>query len=380
LKDASRLSQEVDMSTVAPVPSTTPEQAEAFVGRLFEGALGTVDLLTLYIGDRLGLYGALNDGGPATPSELASRCSINERYAREWLEQQAVGGTLTVDDASASEDARRYALPEGHALALTDPESAFSMAPLARAFVGCAMALPKILDAFRTGGGVPWSDFGTDGIEAQGDFNRPWLLSSFGTEYLPLIPDVHERLQADPPAHVADFACGVGWASIAIADAYPKTVVHGFDLDESSIALASKNASERGLSDRVTFEVQDIAGSSLEGGYDLVVVIEAIHDLSRPVEALRSIHDVLAPGGCAIVADEKTGDVFAAPGDDLERLFYGFSVLCCLPAGMSEQPSAGTGTVMRADTMRSYATEAGFSQVEVLDIPHDLLRFYRLIP
>jgi hypothetical protein len=368
------------MSTVAPVPPTTPEEAEAFVGRLFEGALGTVDLLTVYIGDRLGLYKGLTDGGPATPSELAARCSINERYAREWLEQQAVGGILTVDDASAPEDARRYALPEGHALALTDPDSPFSMAPLARAFVGCALVLPKILDAFRTGGGVPWSDFGTDGIEAQGDFNRPWLLSSFGTEYLPLIGDVHERLQADPPAHVADFACGVGWASIAIASAYPKPIVHGFDLDESSIEIASKNAADRGLSDRVTFEVRDIAESSLEGGYDLVVVIEAIHDLSRPVEALSSIHKVLAPGGCAIVADEKTGDIFAAPGDDLERLFYGFSVLCCLPAGMSEQPSAGTGTVMRADTMRSYATEAGFSDVEVLDIPHDLLRFYRLTP
>lgn len=368
------------MSTVAPVPSTTPKEAETFVGRLFEGALGTVDLLTLYIGDRLGFYRALKDGGPATPSELASRCSINQRYAREWLEQQAVGGILMVDDASAPEDARRYALPEGHALALTDPESPFSMAPLARAFVGCALALPKILDAFRTGGGVPWSDFGTDAIEAQGDFNRPWLLSSFGTEYLPLIGDVHQRLQAEPPAHVADFACGVGWASVAIASAYPKAIVHGFDLDESSIEIASKNASERGLSDRVTFEVRDIAGSSLEGGYDLVVVIEAIHDLSRPVEALRSIHKVLAPGGCAIVADEKTADFFAAPGDDLERLFYGFSVLCCLPAGMSEQPSAGTGTVMRADTMRSYATEAGFSDVEVLDIPHDLLRFYRLTP
>src|SRR5215210_3178892 len=140
------------MSTVAPDSSTTLEKAETFVGRLFEGALGTVDLLTLYIGDRLGLYRALNDGGPATPSELASRCSINQRYAREWLEQQAVAGTLTVDDASAPEDARRYALPEGHALALTDPESPFSMAPLARAFVGCALALPKVLDAFRTGG------------------------------------------------------------------------------------------------------------------------------------------------------------------------------------------------------------------------------------
>ncbi len=355
-------------------------EAEAFVGRLFEAALGTVDVLTVYIGDRLGLYNALRDGGPMTPAELAARCSINERYAREWLEQQAVAGILAVEDVAEPEDARRYSLSEGQALVLTDPESAYSMAPLARAFVASAMALPKILDAFRTGGGVSWTDFGSDAIEAQGDFNRPWLLSSFGTEYLPLIPDVHRRLQADPPAQVADFACGVGWASIAIASAYPTAIVTGFDVDESSIEIARKNAAAKGLSDRVSFEVRDIAQTSLKGGYDLVVVIEAIHDLSRPVEALTSIRRVLAPDGVAIVADEKTADAFTAPGDEMERLFYGFSVLCCLPAGMSEQPSAGTGTVMRAHTMRSYAAEAGFSDVEVLDIPHDLLRFYRLTP
>jgi 2-polyprenyl-3-methyl-5-hydroxy-6-metoxy-1,4-benzoquinol methylase len=368
------------MSTIEVVPPTAEEQAQSFVGRLLEDALGTVDVLTIYLGDRLGLYRALREGGPATPSELASRCSINERYAREWLEQQAVADILKVDNESAPEDARRYELPEGHALVLTDPESPFSMAPLARAFVACAMALPKIQEAFRTGGGVSWTEFGADAIEAQGDFNRPWLLSSFGTEYLPLIADVHERLEADPPAEVADFACGVGWASIAIANAYPKVRVTGFDLDESSIAIARQNASKRGLDDRISFEVRDIAEHSTDGGYDLVVVIEAIHDLSHPIQALTSIREALAPGGCAIVADEKTGDAFVAPGNELERLFYGFSVLCCLPAGMSEQPSAATGTVMRADTMRSYAAEAGFSDVEILDIPHDLLRFYRLTP
>ncbi|MFP5352462.1 MAG: SAM-dependent methyltransferase [Actinomycetota bacterium] len=366
------------MSVVETHPAE--DRAGALVDRLFEAALGTVDVLTVYIGDRLGIYKTLRDGGALAPTEIAARCSIDERYAQEWLEQQAVTGILDVDDPSAPEELRRYSLSEAHALVLTEPESLFSMAPLAKAFVACAVAMPKILDAFRTGGGVSWSEFGADAIEAQGDFNRPWLLSSFGTEYLPMIPDVHERLQAEPPAQVADFACGVGWAGIAIAEAYPSAVVTGFDLDDSSIEIARRNAAARGLTDRLSFEVRDIAETSLEGGYDLVVVIEAIHDLAQPVEALASIHRVLAPGGVALIADEKTADGFTAPGDEAERLFYGFSVLCCLPAGMSEQPSAATGTVMRTEKLRSYATAAGFSDVEVLDIPHDLLRFYRLTP
>jgi 2-polyprenyl-3-methyl-5-hydroxy-6-metoxy-1,4-benzoquinol methylase len=355
------------------------QQAEEFVGRLFEASLGTVDVLTVYIGDRLGLYRALAKS-PRSAAELASATGIDARYAREWLEQQAASGILTVDDAAAGADERRYSLPEAHALALTDPNSAFSMAPMARSFVACAGALPKILDAFRTGEGVPWEEYGADMIESQGDFNRPWLLQSFGEEYLPMIPDAHERLQSESSARVADFACGVGWSSIAIARSYPNALIDGYDLDESSIEIARKNAAEAGVADRVRFEVRDVADEELEGRYDLVIVIEAIHDLAKPVEALASIRRILGPEGVAIVADERTADDFTAPADEVERLFYGFSVLVCLPAGRSETPSAATGTVMRADTFRSYASEAGFAGVEVLDIPHDLLRFYRLTP
>jgi hypothetical protein len=103
--------------------------------------------------------------------------------------------------------------------------------------------------------------------------------------------------------------------------------------------------------------------------------------MSRPVEVLAGIRQSLAAGGTLIVADEKVGELFAVPGNEVERLMYGFSFLVCLPAGMAEQPSAATGTVMRPDTLRRYAREAGFQDVDVLEqIPHDFLRFYRLTP
>lgn len=356
-------------------------KTEAFVDRLFGSTLGAIDVLCVYLGDRLGLYRALAQDGPATPPELAKRAGIHPRYAREWLEQQAVSEILTVDDAAKPEDQRRYTLPSAHAEALTDPESPFSIAPLARAFASIGSVLPKLIEAYRSGGGVAWADYGTDGIEAQGDFNRPWLVAQFGSEYLPSVPDVHARLQANPPARVADVACGVGWAGIAIARAYPKVRVDGFDLDEMSIALANKHAAQAGVAGRATFQVRDAADPANEGAYDLAVVIEAIHDLSRPVEALAAIRKMLAPGGTAIIADERTNESFTAPGDPVERLLYGASVLICLPAGMADQPSAATGTVLRPATMRRYASEAGFSAVDVLEqIEHPFLRFYRLTP
>jgi hypothetical protein len=135
------------------------------------------------------------------------------------------------------------------------------------------------------------------------------------------------------------------------------------------------------VDDRVRFEVRDGASIANEGPYDLAIVIESIHDMSRPVEVLAGIRQSLTPEGTLIVADENVAESFTAPGDMVERMMYGFSFLVCLPSGMSEQPSAATGTVMRPDTFRQYGTEAGFTDVQILDqIQHDFLRFYRLTP
>jgi 2-polyprenyl-3-methyl-5-hydroxy-6-metoxy-1,4-benzoquinol methylase len=156
--------------------------------------------------------------------------------------------------------------------------------------------------------------------------------------------------------------------------------VDGYDLDAPSIELARTNAAEHGVADRVSFQVRDVADPALAGQYDLVMGFEMLHDLSQPVEALRVMRGLLAEGGAVIIMDERVAERFTAPGDDVERLFYGFSTLCCLPAGMADQPSAATGTVMRPDTLRRYALEAGFRDVEVLPIEHDQFRFYRPIP
>jgi 2-polyprenyl-3-methyl-5-hydroxy-6-metoxy-1,4-benzoquinol methylase len=362
----------------APAMARTPD---ALVGRLSGAGLGMLEIMSVYLGDRLGLYRALRDGGPATPGELAARAGIDGRYAREWLEQQAASDMLEVDDVVAAPEDRRFRLPDAYIEPLLNPESPYSIAPLARCIVACANVLPRLMEAYRTGGGVEWSAYGPDMIQAQGDLNRPWLVNSFGTELLPAIPDIHERLTAKPPARVADVACGVGWAAIAIARAYPKVRVDGFDLDDSSIDEARRNARAAGVGDRVTFAVRDAADPSAAGQYDLAVIIEAVHDMARPVEALSAVRQMLRPHGIALIADEKTEDGFGAPAGEIERMHYGFSILTCLPAAMTERPTAATGTVMRADTMRRYALEAGFATVERLDEPElDTLRFYRLTP
>src|SRR5262250_3869811 len=248
--------------------SLTPKR-EALVERLFESALNTMELCCVYLGDRLGLYRALRDRGPLTSAELAAAAGIHERYAREWLEQQAVTGMLETDP-TVEASARRYALAAEHAEVLLDPDSLSWFAPVIQLVVGLTGPLPSLLQAFRTGKGIAWSDFGRDPREGQAGQNRPAFLTLLGREWLPGIPDVHARLSADPPARVADVACGAGWSSIGIARAYPKARVDGFDLDEASVALARANVAEAGLADRVDIAVRDAGDSTLAGRYDLV--------------------------------------------------------------------------------------------------------------
>ena len=277
---------------------------DALVERLFGSTLAAMDLLCVYVGDQLGLYRALADNGASTSTELASAAGIHERYAREWLEQQAMAGVLETPDPDAADADRHYALPAGHDEALLDADSLNSVAPLAQAVVACTLPIHALLEAFRTGDGVPYADYGADLHEGQARFTQPLFNNLLTTEWLPAVPAIHDRLSADPPARVADVACGLGRSSIAIARGYPKVTVDGIDLDDASIARAQELLVGTGVEDRVTFRCQDAADPELSGRYDLVTIFEALHDMSHPVDALRAARGLLAPGGHVLVADE----------------------------------------------------------------------------
>jgi 2-polyprenyl-3-methyl-5-hydroxy-6-metoxy-1,4-benzoquinol methylase len=363
---------------------TTASSADArrdeLVERLFGSALGAMELLCVYLGDRLGMYRALADAGPSTSAELASVTRVNERYAREWLEQQAMAGILEAQDPNAPDAERRYAVPAGHDEVLLEADSLNHMAPMAQLVVACALPIHAVLAAFRTGDGVPYADYGADLHEGQARFTKPLFDNLLATDWFPAVPTIHDRLNSDPPARVADVACGLGRSSIAIARGYPKVTVDGIDLDQASIERAQQLLPGSGVDNRVAFHRRDAADPELSGRYDLVTIFEALHDMSYPVDVLRTARALLSDGGRVLVADEKTAERFALDAGDVERLYYGFSVLHCLPVGMVGENAAGTGTVMREDTVRGYAEQAGFTNCEIAPIENDFWRFYLLTP
>jgi SAM-dependent methyltransferase len=356
------------------------EVTRAFVERIVASTIGLFDLASIHLGDRLGLYRALHQQGPATSAELAARAEADERYVREWLEQQAVTGILTVEDAGSGPGDRRFALPAAHAAALVDPDDPSYAAALGRQALGMLRPMSELIAALRTGEGVPFHEFGPDTREGIAALNRAMFLNELGSAWFPAIPDVHERLSSETGARVADLGCGTGWSSIAMARAYPWSFVEGFDLDLASIETARENAEAEGVADRVSFHVHDASEPELPGTYDLAVCFEALHDMARPVEALSTARRHLADGGTMVVADERVAERFVAPGDDVERLMYGFSVVHCLAASRADDDSAAVGTVLRPEVMGEFAAAAGFDSVQVLPIDNDFWRFYRLDP
>ena len=363
-----------DAASTGTAPTDTPS-AEAVAERLFGAVLGTVDLMSTFLGDRLGWYRSLADDGPATPPQLAERTGTDARYAREWLEQQTVTGLLHLD-SDGTPDERVFSIPPATAEVLTDQHSLSFLAPVGRMFGAVGPALPRLLAAYRTGDGLSWDELGDHAREGQADANRPWFEHRLA-DALGSVEDLHGVL-GRPGARILDVGSGGGWSSIALGRAYPSAEIHGIDIDAPSVVMAMENARAAGVDDRVRFSHGDAADLPADR-YDAAFAFECVHDLPRPVDVLAAVRRSLAPGAPLIVMDEAVAETFAPDGDELERLMYGFSLFVCLPDGRSSSPSAATGTVMRPARLREYAEAAGFSEFEVLPIEDfSFFRFYRL--
>lgn len=280
--------------------------------RILGAAIGAMELLSIHLGERLGLYDAIRTNGSVTVAELATLAEIHPRYAQEWLEQQAVAGFLVVDDAEAAADERRFRIPAEHLGVLTDPTAADHLAPIARTVAGIAKVIDEVISAYRTGEGVPYSRYGADFRAGQAAINRPAFTTVLVDEWLPAAGDLVHRLHAG--GRVADLGCGLGWSTISLATAFPGAEVWGIDADVASIEDARALASAHGV--KVRFEAADADQLAGHGPFDAVLILEALHDMARPVDVLVAARKALGRGGAVIVADEAVAERFSAASGD----------------------------------------------------------------
>ena len=298
------------MSTITEV-ETTPQAVEELAGRIFMEGVGALHLGSVYIGVKHGLFAVLAEDEPLTANALAARTGLDGWYVREWLQAETTAGLLLADDDDLAKASFTTAPGVSETLVNeTDPAFVGGL-PLAAAAAYSVM--PELLKAFRSGAGVPYASYGADAVEAQAALNRPAFVNELVAEWIPQIPDVAALLaDSSRVTRVADVGCGLGWAAIELAKAYPHLRVNGYDTDEESITRARRNAADAGVSGRVTFDVVDASSPYGDGRYDLVLFFECVHDMAHPVEAIAQAKAALAEGGTVIVMDERVGETLNA--------------------------------------------------------------------
>ena len=327
------------------------EKLNAFLGKVIGDFGAALSCSLVYIGQKLGLYKAMAQSGPVTPTELARTTGTVERYVREWLINQAAGGYVEYDAKAG-----RYRLPPEQAMALTDETSPFYVAGGFYVVKAMTRAETRIAEAFKKGGGMLWGEHDPDLFVGTERFFRPGYTAHLVKEWIPALTGVETKLKAG--GKVADVGCGHGASTILMAKAYPRSRFYGFDNHEASIQHARRVAAEAGVSDRVSFEVAK-AGSFPGKDYDLIAFFDCLHDMGDPVGAAKRAWETLAADGSILIVEPMAGNTVEENLNPLGRTFSAASTLCCTANSMALGGPA-LGAVATEKVLRETVLAGGF--------------------
>jgi len=348
------------------------ERVQGFAGKVLGDLAGTMATVLAILGDRLGLFDALAEAGPATSAELAERAGVSERYAREWLHGMHAAGYLEHDREHTS-----FSLPVDHAEVLAVEGGPFSVAGGYQALSGELRVLDRLSEAFRSGGGVPQAAYPGDTFEGMRRFSLPWYEHQLVQEWIPAVDGAHEKLEAG--MRYADIGCGAGHALIKLAQTYPRSSFVGYDSFQGAIEQAQRAAEHAKLSDRVHFELLD-AADGLPEQYDLISAFDVLHDATDPAGLLRAIRRALAPGGTYLMLEMRCADDPSENVGPFGTLLYGISVLYCMTTSLAHG-GAGLGTCgCPPAKVRELCTAAGFSRVRQLAVENPFNIVYEITP
>jgi SAM-dependent methyltransferase len=342
--------------TTTPTEDVDGERLDEFVGR-FASDLGAVlHCATVLIGDRLGLYRAMADCRWLRPEELAERTGTHLRYVREWLAAQAASGYADYDPSSGG-----FRLTPEQAFALTSEDNPL-FAPGGLQVAASTLAdVGLIAEAFRSGQGVTWGEHHPDLVEGTLRFFRPNYIGNLTQQWIPALDGVEAKLRSG--ASVADIGCGCGASTIIMARAYPASRFVGFDYHEGSIVKARQAAVDAGVADRCRFDVAT-AKDYEDGGYDLVTVFDALHDMGDPTGVAAHVLDTLAPDGTWMIVEPFAEDRLEDNLNPVGRIFYSASTTICLPVSRSQEVDAGLGAQAGEAKLREVVSAGGFTRFQ----------------
>ena len=325
----------------------------AFVGQFVTDLGATVHAGMVVIGEKLGLYKALN-GEALSAAELATRTKTDQRYLQEWLASQAAGGYITFDQKT-----NKFSLSMEQAFTLANEDSPAYLPGAFELALGSLAAVPRIAEAFRTGAGMGWHEH-VDGVfHGCEKFFRPGYAANLVSSWIPSLQDVKAKLEAG--ARVADIGCGKGASTLLMAEAFPNSQFFGFDYHDKSIEAAREAAKRAGLADRLTFEVmkaKEFPGKD----YDLVTVFDCLHDMGDPIGASAHVRQSLAKDGTWMIVEPFANDQLKDNLNPVGRVYYSFSTLLCTPCSRSQEVGLCLGAQAGEARIRDVVTAAGFNR------------------
>lgn len=340
--------------------------AEKLVGVYNQGALS----LMISIGHRAGLFDVMNKLNHSTSQEIAEKSGLNERYVREWLHAMAAGSVVDV-----SKDGKKFHLSPEHAAYLTREAGADNLGVFAQYIPLLGAVEDRILECFENGGGVDYQEYGRF-HQVMAEDSGQSVLSTLIDKTLPLVPGIVEKLQSG--IKVLDVGCGSGRALNLMARAFPNSQFYGYDLCAEPIATATAEARNLNLTN-VTFEQKDLTEYIPEEKFDFITAFDAIHDQARPDIVLDSVQRSLKKGGFFLMQDiDGRTNVSENLDHPLGTLLYTISCLHCMTVSLA-QGGMGLGAMWGTDKALEMLNEAGFRDIDIQRLDHDIQNCYYII-
>jgi SAM-dependent methyltransferase len=331
-----------------------PEKLNALMGKLVGDLGAALTGALVLLGDHLGLYKAMADGTPRTPTEIAKKTKLRERYVREWLSAQAAAGLVDYDAKDA-----KFSLNPEQAMALAEEGSPAFFAGAFQVAQSMWLDEPKVAAAFKSGKGVGWHQHSACLFKGTERFFRPGYNANLISAWIPALEGVEEKLKKG--ASVADVGCGHGASTILMAKAYPKSHFFGYDYHAPSIARAKAAAKEAGVDKRITFQ-KAAAKTFPAKSYDVVAMFDCLHDMGDPVGAAKHVKKALAKDGTWLLVEPFANDALEDNLNPVGRIFYAASTMICTPASLSQEVGLGLGAQAGEKRLADVARKAGFSR------------------
>ena len=348
-------------TTTATAPAAVgqpadPTGVEQFVLRVATD-LGTAhNSVLVYLGDRLGLWAALATHPGSTSEQLARHTGLAERYLREWLAAQAAAGYVTYEPESGA-----FTLPVEHAAVLADSDSPVFMAAGFEVVAAVWATVDRLAHGYATGEGVGWHEHDSRLFTGFERFFRPVYRNSLVSEWLTAVPGLVDKLESG--IRVLDVGCGLGTATVTMAEAFPASAFVGVDYHEESVRRARIAAGGAGVADRVSFGVE--GATSYDGEYDLICLFDTLHDLGDPVGALAHAREHLAEGGWVVAVEPNAGDRLEDNLHPLGLTWYASGHSLCVANSLDQNGEALGAQAGPTRTLQVFA-DGGYPGAQVV--------------